>query len=139
MTGDEGPGSARQRPAGIETGRDADKDVAGDFPADPSSNAVEEIRVDPEKTSRAAQEALIKAEKRKSEQGLIAGMICVVIGAVLVIFGATGNVSLDLVGDGVSAKLQTGVVGIVLWVLAALIITVTRFDADFTSEGGKRK
>ncbi len=105
--------------------------AAGAFPAEDLQAPVEEVVADPKRTSDHIQSELIQAEGRHARSGRLVGFIFFIIGIVIIVLGTTGDVTLDIVGGGVSVKLQTAVVGIAVCALAILVFWITRFKVDF--------
>lgn len=88
--------------------------------------------------SRILEEA-IKGERQNATRGLIAGVAVILIGAILVILGATGNIGWTFKVPGMSSELSNASPGVVAMILGFLIIWTTRFQVSVAHAKAKSR
>jgi hypothetical protein len=102
------------------------------FAAGEDGQQVEEITL-PATSSDAVVLAAIAASIKVAISGMVIGAAVIIGGIVLILLGVAGSVSWQITGGGINAKLQTGVVGVVITVIGLLIIFFTRQKVDATA------
>jgi uncharacterized protein YjeT (DUF2065 family) len=70
---------------------------------------------------------LAKAEERKSTIGLVVGLICIVAGVIIIYAGVEGSIDWTFKAVGLESKLAKASPGVVLAVVGAIIIWITKF------------
>ncbi len=87
----------------------------------------EEVEYDPSKVPPAIQKKLVEAERSNSRIGLIFGLVMVILGVGLVIYGAAGATDLEIKSAAETIKVTKAAPGVILIVLGAAVILYTRF------------
>ena len=90
-----------------------------------SGPATEEVTVKgpvSEKTTHLA----VRLEYILAIAGTVIGFLAILGGILLVLLGVSGAVDFELTSGGVSAKISTSVVGVVIAVIGLVVIKVTR-------------
>ena len=70
-------------------------------------------------------ERIIKAEENKAKNGLIAGVVCILLGVILSIIGVTGFINWSFAFGGINSSLTNAAPGVLLMIIGLLIIVVT--------------
>jgi hypothetical protein len=86
---------------------------------------VEEIRLPPDAPPQTVDRA-IRSTQLIALIGLLVGSIIILAGIVLLLLGLTSNVELTVAGEGVSAKVQTASVGVVVALIGLAVVWLTR-------------
>jgi hypothetical protein len=88
---------------------------------------IEEVVLD-HRTDPDVQKRAIDAERSSSKRGQLIGLFVLVLGVLLTVLGVSGVVDFQLKGFGLNAILSNAAPGVLLIVLGAIIILVTRLS-----------
>lgn len=84
-------------------------------------------------------QAIIGRQFLYSMFGLAVALVCVVAGVVLFCLGVTGSVSWTAELAGGKSKLADAAPGVVLFVVAALVVYLTRYGVQVRQAAAKKK
>jgi hypothetical protein len=108
------------------------------FPAGSTDQQVEQIDL-PANTPPAVLETAIIWTAVIAIIGLVIGGVIILCGVALIILGVSGTVTWEITGGGISTKLQTGVVGVVIAVIGLLVVFFSRQQLNATHKAPSAK
>lgn len=73
---------------------------------------------------------LSRDQLKYSRLGLLVGVLCMVLGAILCIFGVSGTTSLSFKSEELSGALLNGAPGALLFIVGGVIVWVTRYHIE---------
>jgi hypothetical protein len=92
---------------------------------------VEEIELDPDLPPEILEQG-IEVQRLYSILGLVFGVIIVLAGVVLMVLGFSGSVDIAFQSGTTKAHVVTGSLGIVVALIGAILVWVTRFKVRIT-------
>ena len=102
----------------------ADESNSGEEGAD--DYEVEEVELELDEVDPEVIGPIVEREQRKGTIGLIGGLLIILLGLAMVFGGVTGSVDLLIRSGGNQLHVQTAVVGVVVGIVGAVVIYITR-------------
>ncbi len=103
--------------------------------AKPTDVTVEETTIDPASLGGRTIRHLSDREAVFARWGLTIGTSLAITGIILITLGVTGAVEIELTASGVTARIQTAVVGVTVIFAGVLVILSTRYRFSMLDRG----
>jgi hypothetical protein len=87
---------------------------------------IEEVTID-SSAPGSLNKIILEGERSSARNGLIVGLVVILVGVALLIVGVTGTVDITFASGGTNGHLVTSALGIVVALIGAGIIYVTRY------------